>query len=126
MTEPAFNDLMDEVRQMRDVRVPAKEFADSKRSLVAAFALTLESPQAMLQNAITRWRYGLPADYWDRYPERIMAISEDQVQSMAKKYLDPSRLQIVAVGNEEAVARTLRKLGTVDVYDADGKKVRTY
>lgn len=126
VTEPAFNDLMDEVRQMRDVRVPAKEFADSKRSLVAAFALTLESPQAMLQNAITRWRYGLPADYWDRYPERIMAISEDQVQSMARKYLDPSRLQIVAVGNEEAVARTLRKLGTVDVYDADGKKVRTY
>ena len=126
VTEPAFNDLIDEVRQLREVRVPAKEFADSKRSLVAAFALTLESPQAMLQNAITRWQFGLPEDYWDRYPERIMAISEDQVQSMAKKYLDPSRLQIVAVGNEEAVARTLRKLGAVDVYDADGKKVRTY
>lgn len=126
VTEPAFNDLIDEVRQLREVRVPAKEFADSKRSLVAAFALTLESPQAMLQNAITRWQFGLPADYWDRYPERIMAIDEDQVQSMAKKYLDPSRLQIVAVGNEEAVARTLRKLGAVDVYDVDGKKVRTY
>jgi zinc protease len=126
VTEPAFNDLIDEVRQLREVRVPAKEFADSKRSLVAAFALTLESPQAMLQNAITRWQFGLPADYWDRYPERIMAINEDQVQSMAKKYLDPSRLQIVAVGNEEAVVRTLRKLGAVDVYDVDGKKVRTY
>ena len=126
VTEPAFNDLMDEVRQLRDVRVPAKEFADSKRSLVAAFALTLESPQAVLQNAIARWRYGLPADYWDRYPERIMAITEDQVQAAAKKYLDPSRLQIVAVGNEEAVARALRKLGAVDVYDAEGKKVRTY
>ena len=78
------------------------------------------------QNAITRWRYGLPADYWDRYPERIMAITEADAQAMAKKYLDPSRLQIVAVGNEEAVARTLRKLGAVDVYDADGKKVRVY
>jgi hypothetical protein len=55
-----------------------------------------------------------------------MAITEADAQAMAKKYLDPSRLQIVAVGNEEAVARTLRKLGPVDVYDADGKKVRTY
>jgi predicted Zn-dependent peptidase len=126
VTEPALTDLLDEIRQMRDIRVPAKEFADSKRSLVAAFALTLESPNALLQNAITRWRHGLPADYWDRYPERIMAITEDEAQAMAKKYLDPSRLQIVAVGNEEAVARTLRKLGAVDVYDADGKKVRTY
>ncbi|HJU41423.1 MAG TPA: pitrilysin family protein [Vicinamibacterales bacterium] len=126
VTEPALTDLVDEVRQMRDVRVPDKEFSDAKRSLVAAFALTLESPQALLQNAIVRWRHGLPADYWDRYAERIMAVNQDQVQAVSKKYLDPSRLQIVAVGNEEAVARVLRKLGPVDVYDADGKRVRTY
>jgi predicted Zn-dependent peptidase len=126
VTEPALTDLLDEIRQMRDVRVPAKEFADAKRAIVASFALALESPQQLLGNAITRWRYGLPADYWDRYTERIMAITEADAQAMAKKYLDPSRLQIVAVGNEEAVARTLRKLGPVDVYDADGKKVRVY
>jgi zinc protease len=126
VTEPALTDLLDEIRQMREVRVPAKEFADAKRSLVAAFALALESPQTLLQQAITRWRFDLPADYWDRYPERIMAITEADVQAMGTKYLHPSRLQIVAVGNEEAVARTLRKLGPVDVYDADGKKVRVY
>jgi hypothetical protein len=45
---------------------------------------------------------------------------------VAKKYLGPSRLQIVAVGSEEAAARALRKLGPVDVYDADGKKIRVY
>lgn len=126
VTEPALNDLIDEVRQLRDMRVPAQEFADAKRSLIAAFALTLESPQTVLQNAITRWRYGLPADYWDQYPERISAITEAEVQAVAKKYLDPSRLQIVAVGSEEAAARALRKLGPVDVYDADGRKIRVY
>jgi len=126
VTEPALTDLIDEIRQLRDVPVPAQEFADAKRSLVAAFALALESPQQVLQNAITRWRYGLPADYWDRYAERIAAVTEADVQARAKKYLDPSRLQIVAVGSEEAAARALRKLGPVDVYDADGKKVRTY
>jgi zinc protease len=126
VTEAALTDLLDELRQIREVRVPAKEFAEAKRSLVASFALQLESPQALLGNAITRWRYNLPADYWDRYPERIAAVTEADVQAMAKKYLDPSRLQVVAVGDEEAVARALRKLGSVDVYDADGKKVRTY
>jgi predicted Zn-dependent peptidase len=126
VTEPALNDMIDEVRQLREVRVPAQEFADAKRSLVAAFALDLESPQILLQNAITLWRYGLPADFWDKYPERISAITEAEVQAVAKKYLDPSRLQIVAVGSEEAAARALRKLGPVDVYDADGKKIRVY
>ena len=55
-----------------------------------------------------------------------MAITEADAQAMARKYLDTSRLQIVAVGNEEAVARALRKLGPVDVYDADGKRTLTY
>ena len=55
-----------------------------------------------------------------------MAITEADAQAMAKKYLDPSRLQIVAVGNRRGVARALRKLGPVEVYDAEGKKVRVY
>jgi zinc protease len=126
VTEPALADLLDELKQVRETRVPAQEFADAKRSLVAAFALTLESPQALLNNAVTRYRYGLPADYWDRYPERIMAITDADAQAMAKKYLDPSRLQIVAVGSSEGVARALRKLGPVEVYDAEGRRITTY
>jgi zinc protease len=126
VTEPALNDLLGELRQAREVPIPAKEFADAKRSMIAAFALTLESPQALLQNAITRYRFSLPADYWDRYPERVNAITTADAQAMARKYLDPARMQIVAVGNAEGVARALRKLGPVDVYDADGRLVTTY
>lgn len=126
VTDAALTDLLDELRQAREIRVPSQELADAKRSLVASFALTLESPQALLNNAITRYRYGLPADYWDRYPERITAITDAEVQGMAKKYLDPSRVQVVAVGNGEAISRALRKLGPVEVYDAEGKRVTTY
>ena len=49
VTEPALTDLLDELRQAREVPIPAKEFADAKRSMIAAFALTLESPQALLE-----------------------------------------------------------------------------
>jgi predicted Zn-dependent peptidase len=126
VTEPALNDLLGELKAAREVPIPAKEFADAKRSMIAAFALTLESPQALLNNAITRYRFDLPVDYWDKYPERINAISVADTQAMAKKYLDPSRLQIVAVGNAEGVSRALRKLGPVEVYDAEGRLVTTY
>ena len=126
MTDPALRDLLDELRQVREVPVPTQEFADAKRSLVASFALTLESPQASLDNAVTRYRYGLPVDYWDRYPERVMAITPADAQAMARKYFDPSRLRIVAVGNSEGIARALRKLGPIEVYDAEGKRITTY
>jgi zinc protease len=124
VTEAALTDLIDELRQARDIRVPDAEFADAKRSIVSAFALAIESPQAPLANAITRWRYGLPADYWDRYPERIMAITQDDVKAMAVKYLDPKKLQIIAVGDRAAAEEVLKKLGRLQVFDAEGRKIQ--
>ena len=124
VTEPALRDLLDELEQIREIRVPDGEFADAKKSLVASFALDLESPNALLFNAITQWRYGLAADFWDRYPERIMAVTQADVQAMGKKYLDPSRIQVVAVGDQKVVEPVLRKLGRLQVYDADGKPVK--
>ncbi len=123
VTKPALTDLLDEIRQIRDVRVPDKEFLDNKRSIVAGFALELESAQSVLGNHITRYRYGLPADYWDRYPERIMAVTQDEVLAAGKTYLDPSRLQIVAVGSADAIKEFLGTLGTLEVYDTEGKKI---
>lgn len=123
VTEPALTDLMEELRQIRDVPVPAKELADKKRSLVASFALSLESPQQVLNYYVTNWVYKLPADYWDRYPERLMAITPAQIQSVAKKYLDAGKMQIIAVGDGKKVTDILKKFGPLDVYDVEGKKV---
>jgi predicted Zn-dependent peptidase len=123
VTRPALTDLLDEIRQIREARIPDKEFLDNKRSIVAGFALDLESAQSVLSNYVIRYRYGLPADYWDRYPERIMAVTQDDVLTAGKKYLDPSRLQIVAVGNADAIKEFLGTLGTLEVYDTEGKKI---
>lgn len=123
VTKPALTDLLDEIRQMREIRVPDQEFLDNKRAIVAGFALELESPQAVLVDHITRYRYGLPLDYWDKYPERIMAVTQQDVLAAAKKYLDPSRLQIVAVGNADAIAEFLKTLGALEVYDTEGKRI---
>jgi len=123
VTEPALTDLMDEIRQVREVPVPEQEFLDAKRSLVASFALELESPARVLANHIDRWRYRLPADYWDRYPAGIMGVTRERAQAMAKKYLDPSRLQIVAVGTAAQIESTLKKFGAVQAYDTEGKRI---
>ncbi|MFI5177422.1 MAG: M16 family metallopeptidase [Vicinamibacterales bacterium] len=124
VTEPALRDLIAEVARMRDEAVPDKEFLDKKRGVVAAFALQLESPSAVLSNYTTSRLYKLPADYWDRLPERINAVTQADVQAAAKKYLDPSRLQIVVVGDASKIASSLKQFGTVDTYDTNGKRIQ--
>jgi len=103
--------------------VPASELQDSKRAIVANFALSLENPQQVLGYYIDSWLYDLPADYWDTYPTKIMAITADQAQAAARKYLEPSRLQIVAVGDATKIAEIMKKKGSLEIYDADGKKI---
>jgi zinc protease len=123
VTEPALRDLMAEIARMRDEAVPAREFADKKRGVVSSFALQLESPSAVLTNYITSRLYKLPADYWDKLPNRIDAVTQAEVQAAAKKYLDPSRLQIVVVGDASKIADSLKQFGTVETYDTNGKRI---
>ena len=91
--------------------------------MIASFALSLESPAQLLNYHVTRWRYKLAADYWDKYPDRVTAVTKLQVQAAARKYLDAQRMQIVAVGDPARVGDTLKKLGPVETFDADGKRV---
>jgi zinc protease len=123
VTEPALRDLLDEITALRDVTVSDEELADAKRSMIASFALSLESPAQLVTYTVTRWRYKLAADHWDTYAERVNAVTKDQIQAAARKYLAADRLQIVAVGDPTQVTDPLEKLGEVETYDTEGKRV---
>ena len=124
VTEPALTDLLAEIAELRDKPVPATELADAKRAIVGSFARDLENPQQVLGYYIDNWLYGLPADYWDTYPARVMAVTAAQAQAAAQKYWAPSRLHIVAVGDATKITEILRKKGQLEVYDADGNPVK--
>jgi len=121
VTDGAMKELFYEIKRIRDEKVPVEEFENAKRAIIGGFALQLESPQALLQNIITQKLYSLPADYWDIYPQKIAAITQDDAQRVAQKYLDLDHLQVVAVGDGKQLLDALRKYGSVVVYDTEGK-----
>jgi zinc protease len=124
-TGGAMTEFMNEINRIRDQPVPEKELEETKRSIVAGFALTLERPTELLDYAIALKVYNLPADYWDTYPAKIMAITAEQVQRVARKYIVPDDLQIVAVGDAAKLKPVLDKYGTVQVFDANGQPKAT-
>src|SRR5690349_22441173 len=123
VTEGAMKEFMYELKRLRDEPVQADELENAKRAIIGSFALSLEQPQALLQNIITQKLYNLPADYWDTYPQKVSAITTADVQRVAKQYIDMNHLQVVAVGDASKAREVLEKYGKVEVFDADGKPV---
>jgi zinc protease len=118
VTDGALKELTGELRRIGDEPVPDTELKNAKRALIGGFALSLESPQTLIGNLATQKIYNLPPDYWDTYPQRVEAITAADVQRVAKKYFDASKLQIVAVGDANEVKKVLEKYGTVETQGA--------
>ena len=123
VTDGAMTEFLKEVDRIRDQKVPASELEDAQHSIVSAFALSLEQPTGVLGYALTRKRFGLPDDYWDTYPARVSAVTAEDVARVAKKYIVPGNLQIVAVGDAATIKTVMEKYGPVTVYSADGLPV---
>jgi len=123
VTAGAMTEFFREFQRIRDENVSAAELDDAKRAIVAGFALSLESPADLLGYAIVRKIYGFPPDYWDTYPAQVMAITPADVQRVARKYLNPENLQVVAVGDVKSIRPIMEKYGPVEVYDAEGKRI---
>ncbi len=117
----AMREILREIERLRHEPVPAAELDEAKRSIVASFALSLEQPSRIMQYAADRYRYRFPADYWDQYPAHLAAVTADDVLRVAQRYLDPARLQIVAVGDAAQLREALAELGPVHIEEAETK-----
>ncbi len=123
VTGPALDEFLKEFRRIREEAVPSEELENAKRAIVAGFALSIENQNGVLGQILHLYENGLPADYWDTYPEKVMAVTAADVQRVARKYVPLENLQVVAVGDGAKIRELLKKYGPVEEYSTDGKRV---
>jgi zinc protease len=121
-TGDAMREILREIERLREEPVPNEELEEAKRSIVASFALSLEQPSRIMQYAADRHRYRFPPDYWDHYPAHLAAVTADDVRRVARQYLNPASLQIVAVGDAALLKPALAGFGSVEVEEAEGQQ----
>jgi zinc protease len=54
--------------------------------------------------------YNLPDSYFNEYVKNIMAITKDDVNRVAKKYIDPEKVAVVIVGDRSKVEAGIKAL----------------
>jgi zinc protease len=67
--------------------------------------------------------FDLPDNYYQLLPAQLAAVTAQQAQEAARKYLAPERMVVVAVGDRAKIAPQLEplKLGPVELRDSDGQ-----
>lgn len=121
VTGEAMDRFIYEFKKINNEPTPQGEMDDAHRAIIANFALSLEQPSQILNDWLTVQYYGLPVDYWDKYPDKIAAIDAAGVQASAKKFVDLDHIQWICVGDRKQIEDVLKKYGPVSVVDVTGK-----
>jgi len=99
----AVNEVLGELERITQERVETEELDDAKNYLIGTFPYTLQTVSGLLDRLETLAVHELPADYYDRLPETIGAVTKDDVLRVAQEHLRPQDLVVVAVGPEEEI-----------------------
>jgi predicted Zn-dependent peptidase len=117
-------EVLSELRRIRTGDVEDRELNDTKSYLMGVFPATVQSASDIASRLLDMELYGLPTDYFDRYRENIGAVTKDDVERVAQKYIDPDRSVIVVVGNAKQVREPLGSLGyPIHELDIDGNAI---
>lgn len=96
--ERALSAVLDEVKRLQDEPVPAGELEDCKRYLIGSLPLQLETNDGVASLMVDLEWYALGLDYLARYPGIIEALTAEQAQAVAQKYLRPDAYAVAIAG----------------------------
>ena len=111
VTMESVQEILAELRRIRSGDIDQQELDDTKNYITGVFPATVQSASDVAGRLLDMELYGLPEDYFDRYRENIDSIGKEDVERVAKKYIDPERVLIVIVGNAAQVREPLGGLG---------------
>ena len=125
VTKGSVWELMKELNGIRGaIPITQKELDYNKQSLIRRYPAGFETVGQISANLANLVVYGLPDSYFNDYISMVNAVTLDDVNRVANKYLDPSKMAIVIVGDRKVIEPGLKELGyPIAILDSDGNPV---
>jgi len=121
-TDSALSEVMREIKEYSLQGATEEELTFMKNAIGQNDALRYETGPQKATFIRRILEYNLPADYVDQQNKILKAMTKEQISQMAKKYLNPDKMNILLVGDKARILEGVKKLGyNIIELDADGK-----
>ena len=110
-TAEALRVVVDEFTRLQRERVSDGELEGAQDYMVGHFPLTIEVPDAIATQVLNQLFYELPVDELPKYRERVLRVTPDEIQRVARWFIRPSQLSIVLVGDADKFVNDLKGVG---------------
>jgi zinc protease len=115
-TKESMVEVAKEIRGLAGERPMAgEEYASMMRNMTMRLPGRFETLGSLENAAIAMINFGLPADYWSRYGGNVRMLTEEQLNSAAKKFVRPGEVIWVVVGDLRKIEAGVRELGFGEV-----------
>jgi len=123
-TDSGLVEFLKELNAIRDT-VPATELLKTKRYLQLGQPADFETTQQIARALVPVALYNLPLDYYNNYVQNIEAVTQAEVQRVAREYINPGSLAIVIVGDRKSIEPGLKAVnaGPISLRDFSGQPI---
>ena len=118
-TVKATSAMLDEIGKLKTEPFTDTELQRAKDQVLNSFIFHYDSKEKVLTEAVTLEFYGYPADFLDKYRAGVEAVTLPDLERVATKYIDPSKLAVLVVGNQSQFETPLTDLELGPVHPID-------
>jgi zinc protease len=113
-TDSAVIEFFKELKRIAEL-IPDEELNRAKNYIALRYPENFQTVGQIANQLAEIISYGLPDDYFNNYTKNILAITKEDVQRVAKKYINPEKVTIVIVGDRKTIEKPLEalKLGKI-------------
>ena len=109
-TAEGITEVFNEINQYIDKGATDEEIQFMRNAFTLSDALEFETPNSKARFLRQLQSYGLEKGYRTEQIEIINSISKDEINALAKQYLSTDALQVIVVGDKNAILEQLESL----------------
>lgn len=114
VTDKALSEFFKELNGIREP-IPADELNRGKNLVALSYPGNFQSVAEVAGQLDELIQYNLPDSYFDNYVSNVLKVTSDEVTAAAKKYIVPSQMVVVVVGDKAKIEEGIKALNLGEI-----------